>query len=733
MATRLVAGSACFVAAVLAGAAVPARAQCYGVWAQAELGSQDGHVMVYDPVHGRVLLLCEGWYGGTWEWDGVHWSRLAWGAPWPKGAFSMAFDAARGRVVAFGGGTSSARKGETWEFDGAHWRLVASDGPSPRFGASAVYHETRGAIMLYGGDDGTLSSANQVWEWDGLSWTQLPTAGTPPSGGRAVYDSTHARLIVVADGTWALAGASWSLLGASTVSGGSLAYDRARDRVVCFGVGSSTCSTSNLTSEFDGVAWSQVASTGPAHRALHAIAYDEARQVCVLFGGSLRSPFCQNSGGYNDTWEWNGSAWTPRADPRPHWRYGVVGADDPARGSMLIHGGSYSVCPESCTEYHTTDTWEWNPPGWSTTGSLGSHYSRALAYDAGAQRVVAYGGWDHQPFFATWDTRTWVYTGAWTDLNISGPGQTDGAVMAYDAARARVVLYKGGSTVWELNVNSWAQVTPTGTLPPSRSGTALAYDPVNSKLLMFGGRASPSTSLNDTWLWDGSSWTQLFPSGALPSARYGHSMATDTIRNVVVMTGDTDTWEWDGAEWTKVGQHASDGKSLSGATFNATLGAVYAFGYDAMWQWVPGQPPVFFDSPHDTDFLVGQTAMLECTTEQVGPVTFQWRKDGVPVVDDGRIRGSHTMRLVFEQAELGDNGCYDVVCTGSCGSVTSEVGCLGVFCPADFYQDGFVNGVDFDYFVDLFYWGDPGADFDNNGFVNGVDFDSFIEAFVAGC
>ncbi len=58
---------------------------------------------------------------------------------------------------------------------------------------------------------------------------------------------------------------------------------------------------------------------------------------------------------------------------------------------------------------------------------------------------------------------------------------------------------------------------------------------------------------------------------------------------------------------------------------------------------------------------------------------------------------------------------------------------VGLRCPADFDGSGFVNGVDFDEFVEAFYYGLPEADFDRSTFVNGVDFDSFIEAFVAGC
>ncbi len=54
-------------------------------------------------------------------------------------------------------------------------------------------------------------------------------------------------------------------------------------------------------------------------------------------------------------------------------------------------------------------------------------------------------------------------------------------------------------------------------------------------------------------------------------------------------------------------------------------------------------------------------------------------------------------------------------------------------CPADFDRDSFVNGVDFDRFVEFFVAGSDAADFDENSFVNGDDFDHFVEAFYAGC
>ncbi len=54
-------------------------------------------------------------------------------------------------------------------------------------------------------------------------------------------------------------------------------------------------------------------------------------------------------------------------------------------------------------------------------------------------------------------------------------------------------------------------------------------------------------------------------------------------------------------------------------------------------------------------------------------------------------------------------------------------------CAADFDVNNFVNGDDFDLFVEAFEAGSPKADFDRNGFVNGDDFDGFAARFEGGC
>jgi len=55
-------------------------------------------------------------------------------------------------------------------------------------------------------------------------------------------------------------------------------------------------------------------------------------------------------------------------------------------------------------------------------------------------------------------------------------------------------------------------------------------------------------------------------------------------------------------------------------------------------------------------------------------------------------------------------------------------------CPADFNQDGFLDGFDYDDFVAAFEGQGPGnADFNQDGFTDGFDYDEFVNAFELGC
>ena len=67
----------------------------------------------------------------------------------------------------------------------------------------------------------------------------------------------------------------------------------------------------------------------------------------------------------------------------------------------------------------------------------------------------------------------------------------------------------------------------------------------------------------------------------------------------------------------------------------------------------------------------GGSANIRALAGGVGTLTYQWRKDGVPLSDGGHIAGSQTSVLIILTAGPEDEGAYDVVVSDFCGTVTS--------------------------------------------------------------
>jgi hypothetical protein len=81
----------------------------------------------------------------------------------------------------------------------------------------------------------------------------------------------------------------------------------------------------------------------------------------------------------------------------------------------------------------------------------------------------------------------------------------------------------------------------------------MAYDQATGTMVLFGGNANTGLP-DDTWTWDGSTWTQVFPPTS-PPGRVMPTMAYDLGTGNIVLFGglgvvrdnDTDlsdTWTW---------------------------------------------------------------------------------------------------------------------------------------------------------------------------------------------
>ena len=156
----------------------------------ASLPARYGASMAYDAATGNVVLFSgndagNGAVAGTWTWDGSTWTQLfPKTRPSPRFGASMAYDAATGNMVLFGGiaGGDRGVKGDTWTWNGSTWTKQApASSPPVRFEATMAYDAATGNVVLFGGT-ARHGALGDTWTWDGTTWTQQHPAASPPPG-----------------------------------------------------------------------------------------------------------------------------------------------------------------------------------------------------------------------------------------------------------------------------------------------------------------------------------------------------------------------------------------------------------------------------------------------------------------------------------------------------------------------------------------------------------------------
>jgi len=492
------------------------------------------HSMVYDSVRQRIVLFGGYQYastggnqtfGDTWEFDGTNWTQVATVGPTPRWRAAMAFDAARGVTVLYGGTlTGESSLADTWEWDGVAWtqRFPAGAPPNGLDGATAAFDPTSNRVVLYGGLEWSSTPwvtvshfSNEVWQYDGTTWSNVSISSStvpapaeaamtwdPVVGAMRVVNRAHEHWLLQAGGVWVpqpatptsinldvasiqyagptfgtvaandweiwrFDGASWELIPATSPRGrigAAMSTDLQRQQVVLYG-GSTTAGYAMDTWEWDGANWTErVVATTPGPRTYHSLTYHSASDRSVLIGGN----------GTSDTWLWDGTSWTdanPTTEPS-----GLVfhaAADDPLRGRLVLFMDA---------------TWEWDGMNWQqvvTSTQPQPRRSMGMAFDASRGIVVMYGGY----VGTSWTDETWEYDG--TDWTLSTASLAPTLVvpkLVWDDARQRLVLLGLSSNLtaytYEWIGGSWVQRVVT---PASGPDGPLAWDPVSARSIVFSG------------------------------------------------------------------------------------------------------------------------------------------------------------------------------------------------------------------------------------------------------
>jgi cysteine-rich repeat protein len=370
------------------------------------------HTIVYDSDHGRVVLFAGCANGGAscaeladvWTWDGTSWIPASGTGPSLRFSHGAAYDTSSGEMVVFGGrsGTPSVALDETWAWNAATgWREKAIPAtPSPRRVPSLAYDAARGRVVMFGGE-GASAFLSDTWEWDGTRWIRRRPTTAPPArrAHSIVYDAGRGKVVLfggegssgsLAD-TWEWDGSEWTQKTSTTPPpparySHAMTYDVARARVVMFGGVGPTGPTSPLTDmwEWDGTSWTATPPSIPlTGRFGHSLAYDTARSRVVMFGGTGALPFL------DEVWEWDGTTWIQASllggiQPRANHAMAYM----PERQVTIVFGGSGLGGA-------IRDTWEWNGTKWAQLAPASSPSGRevtAMAYDVARQQLVLFGG-----------------------------------------------------------------------------------------------------------------------------------------------------------------------------------------------------------------------------------------------------------------------------------------------------------------------------------------------------
>ena len=473
-----------------------------------------------DPLGARV--------GDTLEIDGVTRTfvvRTPDVAPLARYGPAMAYDAKRSVVVLFGGSEASGPVGDTWTWDGERWRvLTPATAPPPRVFAGMTYDSRRKRVLMFGGRGATGVLAD-LWSWDGTTWTELQPPASPPPRERTMF-----------------------------------AYDPIHDRVVLFGGAVNGAGLGDMW-VFDGAAWTALSPPGiPAGRLGGTLTFDPARGGLVLIGGTSMSP----------AYLWDGNQWlvigvstTPMSQRIHH-----VAFFDPAIGSTVAGLGAIASTIQSDLYRLDNDAWS----ALAIAGGPPRGDDVSIAFDARRGEAVMFGGMvGGLPTQQMWlhDGRAWV-----EKVSTDPPSARANAAMAYDERRGRIVLFGGnilGGTpdpdVYEWDGLTWVRIVAPG--PPARRRSQLAYDPVSETVVLFGGDG-PSGRLGDTWQWNGSTWTEVTTSPS-PSVRAQHMLGY--VRGRIVLFGGADvdggrlgdTWTWTAAGgWVQEAPLASPSPRVRG-------------------------------------------------------------------------------------------------------------------------------------------------------------------------
>ncbi|MFB9279594.1 S-layer homology domain-containing protein [Cohnella cellulosilytica] len=317
-----------------------------------------------------------------------------------------------------------------------------------------------------------------------------------------------------------------------------------------------------------------------------------AMLIAGLLGASFPYPAAHAAmaeGGYSQP-PWKE---VDHSSPGPEARFASAMAYDEDSGNTLLFGGV------DVNHDDLDDTWMWDGRNWTdvTPADPGdspvSRIYAEMAYAGPGKGMLLFGG-NIGPDISN---ETWVWDGTkWHNATPADttanypPGRTEFS-MAYIGG-GEILLYggwgEGGdlNDTWIWNGTSWREATPAdpNDSPTTINRTSIAYDQKNDQVVLFGGYTNNAPYVSSTtWIWDGLKWNLQTPAVS-PPPRVFASMAYDSnLEKVILVGGEAgyvpkdDVWFWDGTNWTEQTEANLPQLSLSNMVFDSRRGQSVLF------------------------------------------------------------------------------------------------------------------------------------------------------------
>ncbi|MBO0729873.1 MAG: hypothetical protein J2P57_11485 [Acidimicrobiaceae bacterium] len=349
------------------------------------------------------------------------------------------------------------------------------------------------------------------------------------------------------------------------------------------------------------ITWSTLNTpTSPPGLSGAAAAYDADLGMLVLFGGVTASGALSGT-----TWLWNGTSWraAPPSVGQPAPRQLASMAFDPAQHQLILFGGL------GANGFPLNDTWAWNGASWYELNSGGSggpspRAGAALGYDT-SRDLVLFGGMGApttssavrpaDPGALPAPSPTSTTTGSTTTVAPTSLVPTTTPTAPPATTQPPTPVVGSGTTTladtWLWDGRAWTQEHPAVS-PPARAGAAVASNTGGHELTLFGGSATPfigpgasPSPLSDTWEWVDGGWAHRSPRSS-PPPRYDSVFGYDTDTGGSVLFGGSgtsgalgDTWSWNGTTWSPVAVASAPARRAGAAgQFDAASRQLVLFG-----------------------------------------------------------------------------------------------------------------------------------------------------------